>query len=186
MAGKRIYTDEERKERRRESVKRRNQTEYTKNKMKPVNKKYRQSFNGKISRMYSSMKLRTKKKGYKEIINREAFIKFASDNMQYRTLYNIWVSENYQMKYCPTIDRIDNSKGYIEGNLQFLNQRENTIKGYLETNRSMKPVRLIKDNENLIFNSAKEASTFLGKYKSYIYFLIKNNKTYNGYSAQYI
>jgi hypothetical protein len=136
--------------------------------------------------MYNSMILRTKKKGYGEIINREAFIKFASDNMQYRTLYNIWVSENYQIKYCPTIDRIDNSKGYIEGNLQFLNQRENTIKGYLETNRSMRPVRLIKDNENLIFNSVKEASSFLGKYKNYICYLIKHNRTFNGYTAQYI
>jgi len=183
---KKIYTDEERKERRRESANRRNKTEHAKIKMKPVNKKYRQSFHGRISRMYSSMILRTKKKGYKKIIERKAFIKFASDNIQYKALYNIWMQEDYKMIYCPTIDRIDNSKGYIEGNLQFLNQRENTIKGYLETNRSMKPVKLIKDNENFIFNSVKEASNFLGKYKNYVSFMIKKNKAYNGYIAEYI
>lgn len=43
-------------------------------------------------------------------------------------LYNIWKASGFQHKYCPSVDRIDNNKGYTKDNLQWLSSVDNIIK----------------------------------------------------------
>lgn len=43
-------------------------------------------------------------------------------------LYKNWAEHGYARKYAPSIDRIDNSRGYVLGNLQWLTQSENSRK----------------------------------------------------------
>lgn len=67
----------------------------------------------------------------KELLSKDNFIKWAfSENSQknFIKLYNSWARNNYPRKLSPSIDRIDNSKGYILGNLQWITQQENSKK----------------------------------------------------------
>lgn len=43
-------------------------------------------------------------------------------------LYNNWQKSGYERAKAPSIDRLDNKKGYEKGNLQWITTYENTIK----------------------------------------------------------
>lgn len=43
-------------------------------------------------------------------------------------LFRNWVKSGWDRNLAPSIDRIDNSVGYIDGNIQWLTNHENTIK----------------------------------------------------------
>ena len=43
-------------------------------------------------------------------------------------LHNNWKINNYCRKLCPSIDRINNNKGYMVNNLQWITQQQNSSK----------------------------------------------------------
>jgi hypothetical protein len=43
-------------------------------------------------------------------------------------IYNNWVKNDFQEKFSPSIDRVDNNKSYVIGNLQWLTKSENCSK----------------------------------------------------------
>lgn len=45
------------------------------------------------------------------------------------SLYENWQAQGFKRKYAPSIDRIDNSKGYVPGNMQWLTLSQNSKKG---------------------------------------------------------
>ena len=47
---------------------------------------------------------------------------------EFMLLFNAWVESSWDRNKSPSIDRIDNSLGYVKGNLQWLTNHENTIK----------------------------------------------------------
>lgn len=54
---------------------------------------------------------------------------YEPDNMKkFMNYYNKWMEAGFSNKTAPSIDRIDSSKGYIVGNLQWLSQSENCSK----------------------------------------------------------
>ena len=64
-----------------------------------------------------------------ELISKEAFIEFCKDNKdEIRELWENWKANNYNRQLSPSLDRIDNNKGYVAGNLQFLTLRANQQK----------------------------------------------------------
>lgn len=91
-----------------------------------------------IRRMYNYMQCRVrgqviidrKYKNYvnKEICTRNDFIMFAMKNWNLKYLFCEWIKSGYQRKMVPTVDRIDNSKGYLINNIQFKSFRENVLK----------------------------------------------------------
>lgn len=83
--------------------------------------------------LYSSIKNRLRYldryKGKKLNFDKFWFVGFALLNPQYKALHKQWVIENYDLKYAPTVDRIDSNKGYLKDNIQFLCFSENSSKG---------------------------------------------------------
>lgn len=47
---------------------------------------------------------------------------------EFMSLFVSWQNSGYQRKFAPSIDRIDNDRGYVLGNIQWLSQSENSAK----------------------------------------------------------
>lgn len=92
-----------------------------------------------IRRMYSYMKARTK--GHclasslysgMEICDRKEFVLFAFSNWELKYLFHQWIMNDYSKRLLPTPDRIDESKGYLIDNIQFLSFSDNVKKRWLD------------------------------------------------------
>jgi len=106
------------------------------------NSKYWKTKNGKLMMTYNNMSRRVrgyvKSHLYKglDILSREDFYKFSNKSIHFDTLYNAWVISNYDRKLSPSIDRIDTSLGYINGNIQWITHSENSKKGAISKHTS--------------------------------------------------
>jgi len=69
-----------------------------------------------------------------ECMERKEFLKYIKDNFweDWVEKFNYWEKQGFQRKFTPSIDRIDNLKGYIPGNLQIITLSENSRKGMIE------------------------------------------------------
>lgn len=67
----------------------------------------------------------------KEILDREDFYEWAVNSLDFDTLFEAWKESNYERKLCPTVDRIDSSKGYTIENMQWITHSENSRLGLL-------------------------------------------------------
>lgn len=86
-----------------------------------------------VMKMYHLMYDRVK--GYthinykgKPICTRQEFYNFALNNKQLKILFDNWIKGGYKAGEVPSIDRIENNKGYTLDNIQFLTWYQNTCK----------------------------------------------------------
>lgn len=78
---------------------------------------------------YKSMRFRTKRDNRGEMCSREEFLGWARGCQEFWRLYGIWRELSYEQRSSPSIDRIDNSKGYALSNLRWVPFHENVRKG---------------------------------------------------------
>lgn len=94
--------------------------------------KYLRTPKGMINKMFNSIQGRVKKptryKGRQLEFDREWFVDFASRSPELKKLHSDWVKSNYLRKMSPSVDRIDNDKGYTKNNIQFLTLSDNASK----------------------------------------------------------
>ena len=65
----------------------------------------------------------------KELISKKEFLVWCNNNLEkFNQLRKNWARSGYKRKLAPSIDRIDNSVGYIVGNMAWITQSENSKK----------------------------------------------------------
>lgn len=108
----------------------------TKNAFYYKNKK-QNNFNFFVNCMFKKMigrvngKAKERYKGL-EICSREEFLNLALNNKYLKNIYANWQNSSYQFRLIPTVDRIDNARGYAIDNIQFLTFSDNARKGDYE------------------------------------------------------
>ena len=104
------------------------------------------------------------------------WVKFCNENKnKLINMWNVYLSFNKHSKYAISIDRIDNNKGYINGNLDFVTHGFNSWKRILK--RPIKVIR-IRDNTIYYFMSCMEGSRYF-KIREKIFGEILNNSKYH-------
>lgn len=78
---------------------------------------FRKSFRDSVSR--------SKRIGREHTLTWEQWLTFKS---KYSELHKKWVESRYKLKFCPSIDRIDNTKGYTFDNVQIITFEQNLSK----------------------------------------------------------
>jgi len=107
----------------------------------------------------------------KEHISKEEFFAWALKDGVFCNLYEKWKKAQFNIGLSPSIDRINITKGYTFGNIQWITMRENNSKSmsdhilaFGKTFKKSKKVRLWKNTgEEMFFSSGKAASKFFGK-----------------------
>lgn len=98
--------------------------------------KYNRTLRGVISNRWTKMRERVEgktPKGREKYLGlylcpKDLFIEWASSDKALIELHRNWVLNNYSMKFSPSIDRIDSTKGYSIDNMQWMTHSENSRK----------------------------------------------------------
>jgi len=88
---------------------------------------------GHMVKAYTNMSQRVRgvqKKYYKyykdlPILSRQDFYRWTK-RTRYMKLWKAWADSGYQCSLSPSIDRIDSSKGYVIGNMQWITKSDNS------------------------------------------------------------
>ena len=85
--------------------------------------------------MYSNMINRTNKEPerFSGIILKSKFYEIAFNSYQLNQLHYNWCNNNHKKGLTPSVDRINNKRGYFHNNIQFLTLRDNCAKGLVES-----------------------------------------------------
>jgi len=99
--------------------------------------KYEKTESGFVMRMYRNMKSRIsgvqsfKKHLYdgKEIMPKEEFYELAKKSIDFKSLFDAYIKGGCQMKFAPSVDRINPEIGYVKSNIRFITHSENSALG---------------------------------------------------------
>jgi hypothetical protein len=109
-------------------------------------RKYEKTKRGFLMRSYRNMKSRVEGIQHlkahlyegKALLPREHFYKWASDSEVFHSLFDAWESQGYPRTLCPSVDRVDSSKGYELDNMEWVTHSENSRRGSLSQQRKGK------------------------------------------------
>lgn len=93
---------------------------------------YHRIFNGYFVGSYSAAKWRTKSKSRYiglELMSKEDWKLFLEDTIEDRkVLWDEYVASGFKLRFAPSLDRIDPTKGYIQNNCRWIRQHENSAR----------------------------------------------------------
>lgn len=99
-------------------------------------KKYHKTIKGLISKIYNSQKKSSRKRGHNmpDYKLEDLFLYLTNDEL-FLTLYEKWVSSDYDEMLIPSLDRIDNSVGYTFSNIRIVTWSDN-LQNYYNRNHN--------------------------------------------------
>jgi hypothetical protein len=99
-----------------------------------------------MKRRITNPKSRDAKRYYgMELCDRDTFIYYFLTDENFIRIYSAWPDTGYAFGDAPTVDRIDNERGYSMDNIQFLTHRDNTLKDMVR-----KPILMFDKQGNFI------------------------------------
>ena len=130
----------------------RHQREYRIRTENVCTKRYEKTINGFLMRTYRNMKSRVcgiqwrKRHLYqgKELLPKEVFYTWSKMNKDFLELYKHWKLKNYKRRICPSIDRVDSSKGYVLKNMRWITFSENCRQGALSKYSKIANLKLVQ------------------------------------------
>lgn len=137
-----------------------------------------------IKSRYNDMVKRSRKKCC-ELCSFNEFKEFALKSEEFKRLRAEWIDSNFEYKLSPSVDRINNNRGYSIDNIQFLTTSNNVKKGRKEINQGKK-VLLVKGDEVLLFDSQYEANKYLETHHNAVHQALKNNGRIQGWKPHKI
>lgn len=104
--------------------------------------KYEKTPNGFLMREYRNMESRVtgvqKQKAHLylglPLLDRDSFYAWANLQMTFHDLFQMWWLSGYNRKLTPTVDRINSSKGYEIGNMEWVTHSVNSQRGAVSRN----------------------------------------------------
>jgi len=131
---------------------------------------WKRTKNGLISTIYNHQKSHSKDKNRPvPSYTKEEFKKWILSNPMFDILYSKWVKSGFKMSEIPSVDRIDDSKGYSFDNIQLMTFKDNNKKAHKMMRdgtliNSHTPVIQYDKDMNFIaeFSSQKEAEEKTG------------------------
>lgn len=156
--------------------------------------KYEHTIKGVLTDFYKTQKRSSIKRNHPQPSYTKNELKdWLFENTNFQELYNIWVENNFNKNLKPSIDRLNDYKGYSFNNIQLTTWDKNNKKGndsrLLGLNR--KPLREViqLDCENNLINtyfSIAEASRITGIKATHIGRVCRNiRKSAGGYIWKY-
>jgi len=106
-------------------------------------KEWNRTTKGYLSNIYSGMRSRVRNpksdkhylyKGLK-LLTREEFCRWANNCPSFSRLHREWTESGFERRLSPSVDRIDSTRGYVLGNIQWITQSENSSLGALSDKR---------------------------------------------------
>lgn len=141
-----------------------------------------------ISICYALMKRRALAKNM-DILSKKEFKAFAFCSEELKSLHEDWIASGFDIKKTPSIDRVNNERGYVLGNMQFITHSKNVIKGNREVRKEghlptrKRAVTLTKGARTYIFETSKEACDFLGCPRNAVCIALKKKTLLHGWEV---
>ena len=137
----------------------------------------RRSKEGLIKNIYGKQLRSSKERNHNPpSYQKHELIKWCLNQQKFHDLYDDWVNSNYEKDLTPSIDRLDDYKGYSFVNIQLITWRENYLKAHKDrregiNNKCNKAVKQLDLEGNLLntFHSVCEAQRITGIHTANIY-----------------
>lgn len=146
--------------------------------------KYRKTAKGVLTNMYNHMVKRNK-----VFFELNTFQDKYLQDKKFIRLFKEWEKSNYNKQLKPSIDRIDNKKGYFFENMQMLTWAENRFKqSATDGKRGRKPqvIQMLGDKVIKIYQSQRHCVKELGISQSNLSSVLNGKRNYvNGYKFIY-
>lgn len=105
--------------------------------------KYEKTQKGFLMRKYRNMQSRVTGIQYRKahlyksmiLLPRDVFYRWSLSHPIFQILWTEWVNSGYQRKLCPSVDRINSSKGYYLENMEWVTHGENSRRGAINRHK---------------------------------------------------